>query len=146
MKTPKYQTRDSLEFNMTPMIDVTFLLIIFFLVSNRLAQQETQVALDLPKASSGEDLKEDDGIRRTTVNLKSDGAWLIAGQTFDEPGLDRYLAAERAKAEQIEVRIRCDRSVPYGRVKPILRQCLRNDVWKVTFAVVNTAASGKPGG
>ena len=39
MRTPKYQERGSLEFNMTPMIDVTFQLIIFFLVSSRMAQQ-----------------------------------------------------------------------------------------------------------
>ena len=39
---------------MTPMIDVTFLLIIFFLVSSHLAQQELQVDLELPAAASGE--------------------------------------------------------------------------------------------
>ncbi len=38
---------------MTPMIDVTFLLIIFFLVSSHLAKQENFLKLDLPTAAAG---------------------------------------------------------------------------------------------
>ena len=53
MRLPKYQDRGSLEFNMTPMIDVTFQLIIFFLVSSHLAQQEIQVDVDLVSVGDG---------------------------------------------------------------------------------------------
>lgn len=134
MKTPTYQARGSLEFNMTPMIDVTFLLIIFFLVSSHLAQQETQVELSLPTAASGDDPRDD--ARRVTVNLTADGALLVAGETLDAEMLGKKLAVERAKSDDLEVRLRCDRTVPYGRVKPVMRECLKNDVWKVTFAVV----------
>jgi len=139
MRTPKYQARGSLEFNMTPMIDVTFQLIIFFLVSNRMAQQETQVTLDLPRARSGVE-QVDDATRKVTINVTSDGRWRAAGREVDEAGLGEFLLEEYRKAEQIEVRIRCDRAVDYGRVKPILRRCLQADVWKVTFAVVDPEA------
>jgi biopolymer transport protein ExbD len=140
MRTPKYQERGSLEFNMTPMIDVTFLLIIFFLVSSRMAQQETQVEVDLPTARTGVE-RIDDATRRVTVNVTREGEWLVAGRRLDEPALGAFLAEENEKAAQIEVRIRCDRSVDYGRVKPIMRQCLQADVWKVTFAVVDPEAA-----
>jgi len=53
MRVVSNLSRGSLGFNMTPMIDVVFLLIIFFLVSSHLAQQETQLELDLPEATSG---------------------------------------------------------------------------------------------
>lgn len=134
MKTPRYEDRAGLAFNMTPMIDVTFLLIIFFLVSSHLAQQETQVELTLPTAASGDD-PHDDG-RRVTVNLTADGTLLVAGETLDAATLGSNLAVERGKHDDLEVRLRCDRTVAYGRVKPVLRECLKNDVWKVTFAVV----------
>jgi biopolymer transport protein ExbD len=137
MKAPKYQARVSLEFNMTPMIDVTFLLIIFFIVSSNMAKQETQVEVDLPTAESGEELRDD--ARRMTVNITDDGAMQVAGESLDAAALGRQLAAERTKSEQFEVRIRCDRSVPYGRVKPVMKECVKNDVWKVTFAVVKAA-------
>jgi len=141
MRTPKYQDRGSLEFNMTPMIDVTFLLIIFFLVSNRMAQQEAQVEVDLPTARAGLEQLED-ATRKITVNVTREGNWLAAGRLLDEEGLGKFLVEEQKKAEQVEVRIRCDRSVDYGRVKPIMRQCLKADVWKVTFAVVGPEAGG----
>ena len=79
---------------MTPMIDVTFLLIIFFLVSSHLAQQELQVDLELPAAASGDDLKDDDA-RRITVNLLADGTMLMSGDAVDEAELGRRLAAGR---------------------------------------------------
>lgn len=134
MKTPKYQARGSLEFNMTPMIDVTFLLIIFFIVSSNMAKQETQVEVKLPTAASGDDPNDD--ARRVTVNLTADGTLLVAGETLDAATLGAKLAVERAKSDDLEVRLRCDQTVPYGRVKPVMRECLKNDVWKVTFAVV----------
>ncbi|MGC3967958.1 MAG: biopolymer transporter ExbD [Pirellulales bacterium] len=135
MRLPKYQDRGSLEFNMTPMIDVTFLLIIFFLVSSHLAKQEVQVELNLPTAAAGDETAESEG-RRITVNLTADGTLLLAGESIDAAELGRRLGVARRNEPQIEVRIRSDREVDYGRVKPLLRQCLLNDVWRVTFAVV----------
>jgi len=135
MKLPKQKARGSLEFNMTPMIDVTFQLIIFFLVSSHLAQQESLVELNLPAAESGDELVEEEAKRRFTVNVTADGGMQVAGEAVDETQLGRRLAASRAKEDKLEVRIRTDRQVDYGRVKPILRECLRNNVWKVTFAV-----------
>jgi biopolymer transport protein ExbD len=135
MKVAKFQPRGTLEFNMTPMIDVTFLLIIFFLVSSNMAQQETAVELNLPSAVSGREAQ-DDSLRRITVNLTPDGTLLLAGEPMDAAELGRRLGVERAQPDPLEVRIRCDRAVEYGRVKPVLRECLKNDVGKVTFAVV----------
>lgn len=68
---------------MTPMIDVVFLLIIFFLVSSHLAKQENQVELDLPTAASGSDHL--DSREHVTVNILASGQWQMAGATIDEP-------------------------------------------------------------
>lgn len=138
MRLPKNKPRGSLEFNMTPMIDVTFQLIIFFLVSNQMAAQETLVELDLPVAESGDELRDEDAQHRFTINVVADGDMMVAGDSLDVAQLSQRLAAQRAKDDKLEVRIRTDRAVEYGRVKPILKECLKNDVWKVTFAVAKT--------
>ena len=135
MKLPKYTQRGSLDFNMTPMIDVTFQLIIFFLVSSNMTQQQSQVSLELPPATQGRDEPDVPG-RRITVNLTTDGRLIVAGEAVDEEVFNRRLAAERRTNDELELRIRCDRQVVYGRVKPILRAALDHDIWKVTFAVV----------
>jgi len=64
---------------MTPMIDVVFLLIIFFLVSSHLQRQETQQELDLPVAQASiED--EAKPTPRVTINVLEDGSMVVSGQ------------------------------------------------------------------
>ncbi|MEE9603386.1 MAG: biopolymer transporter ExbD [Thermoguttaceae bacterium] len=149
MRVATNLSRGSLGFNMTPMIDVVFLLIIFFLVSSHLAQQETQLELDLPKASSGI-RPQVDNTRRVVVNVlperKPGGRIMVAGRVMDKAELaelihfegkaNRKLRKENREAPPLEVRIRCDRKVPYGEVEPVMIACAREGVWKVTFAVV----------
>ena len=144
MRLPKAKDRGSLEFNMTPMIDVTFLLIIFFLLSSHLAQQEIQAELDLPAAASGKPSKEDDATRRITVNVLADGRMLLGSQEVGADELTRRIEFEgrqhQSKGQELEVRIRCARQAPYHFVEPIMLACARNGVSKVTFAVVHKEA------
>ena len=49
----KPRVKQDPEINLTSLIDVVFLLIIFFLVSSHLAKQESQLELPLPVADSG---------------------------------------------------------------------------------------------
>ena len=75
--------RDSLteEFgpNLTPMIDMTFLLVVFFMLTIDLSQKE-YVALELPYARAGVEDKETP-IPRLTVNLLSSGDIVFKGRT-----------------------------------------------------------------
>jgi len=140
MRAPTDQSRGSVGFNMTPMIDVVFLLIIFFLVSSHLAQQEVQTELDLPRARTGQRTQQDD-IRRIVVNVLPDaatgGQLVVAGRKVDQESLRALIEFESAQTNgQVEIRIRCDRNIPYRLVEPIMVACARAGVWKVAFAVV----------
>jgi biopolymer transport protein ExbD len=120
---------------MTPMIDVVFLLIIFFLVSSHLARQESQMELELPTASSGAD-DTDQSTPRITVNVKKDGTLWLAGRPVAVHQLEeRFAAARQKEGEEIEVRIRSSRSAPYSDVEPIMLACTRAKIWKITYAV-----------
>ncbi len=140
MRVPNNLRRSSLGFNMTPMIDVVFLLIIFFLISSHLARQEVDVELDLPDAQTGQDTDPADSTRRIVVNVLPEGDIVVAGRFVDADALSEMIAYEsrrgRAPGEPLEVRIRSDRQAPYRIVEPIMRACARAGVWRVTFAVV----------
>jgi biopolymer transport protein ExbD len=135
MRVPDSLSGGSVTFNMTPMIDVVFLLIIFFLVSSHLAKQEAQMDLPLPVAQSGstpDDLEN----RRVTVNVLANGRLLLAGKPIHPGQLQQRLQdAAGVAGGELEVRIRSDRAVGYGKVEPILIACARAGIWNVTFAV-----------
>lgn len=137
MRAPSRSRGSPIGFNMTPMIDISFLLIIFFIVSSRLAQQEIQLELDLPQAASGEEPDVEPTGRRLVVNVLPEGELMAAGAAVEAGELEQLIALERSKAgSDFEVRIRSDRNVPYRFVEPILLACTRSGVWKVTFAVL----------
>lgn len=120
---------------MTPMIDVVFLLIIFFLVSSHLARQESQLELDLPNAMSGQD-DIDQKTPRVTINVLKDGSLSVAGRPIDVARLKQTFDEVRAKeGDQIEVRIRGSRQVPYAYFEPVMLACTESKIWKVSYAV-----------
>jgi biopolymer transport protein ExbD len=128
----------TLGFNMTPMIDVVFQLIIFFLVSSHLAKQEVQMELPLPTAQTGQEVLEQN-VPRVTVNVLADGTVMLSGRRVSARDLPLRLRERLSDAGPgLQVRIRCDRGAPYRFVEPIMLACARTGIWDVSFAVYRT--------
>jgi biopolymer transport protein ExbD len=137
MRVPSNLKSGELGFNMTPMIDVVFLLIIFFLVSSHLAKQETQMKLSLPDVQEVDKQADDEDSRRLVVNVLPDGSLHVAGHRITPAELQRRLTEKvRELGRDMEVRIRGDSGADYGRVEPVMLACARAGIWNVTFAVV----------
>ena len=121
---------------MTPMIDVVFLLIIFFLVSSHLAKQENQIELELPIASASEDDFNQEN-PRVTVNVKQDGSVWIRGRNVENAKLKSIFesAVKKEEGKSVEVRIRGSRLAPYSAVEPVMLACTQSGIWNVTYAV-----------
>jgi biopolymer transport protein ExbD len=120
---------------MTPMIDVTFLLIIFFLVSSHLAKQENFLPLELPAASSGVD---DFSSRVTlTIQIPPDGSYQVNGAAADLAQVQGAIES-RMQAEEgspIRIRIRTDRMAPYASIAKLLKVCAITGNSDIVFAV-----------
>jgi biopolymer transport protein ExbD len=142
MKIPRASRSSGVGFNMTPMIDVVFQLLIFFLVSNHLVQREAQMPLELPRATSGEDLPQEQS-PHVVINVQPDQTLVLAGRVVALPELrERLVVAARDEGEDVEIRIRSDRAVPYGVVEPLLRACAAAGIWNVSFAVYRPEGEG----
>ena len=134
MRIPSHARTVDSGCNMTPMIDVVFLLIIFFLVSSHLAKQEAQMELPLPEAASGSPPL--DQAKRVTLNVLRDGELILAGHRVGPDELVAKLAgALQRNAGDLEVRIRGDRGVSYRHVEPVMLACAEAGIWNVTFGV-----------
>ncbi|MEM7560182.1 MAG: biopolymer transporter ExbD [Planctomycetota bacterium] len=134
MRSPQLLASGTATINMTPMIDVVFLLIIFFLVSSHLAKQENSLALDLPEAVSG--LDEDSERTNVVVNVLEDGSWQIGGSRVDEAGLlSAFQSRVASSQEPLRLKIRTDRKVTYRAIEPILRQATLAGIVDIVFSV-----------
>ena len=135
MKTPR-RTGRSLSFNITPLIDITFLLIVFFVMSNRMIREEVAMELALPRESSGETIRDDES-GKIIINVTEEGEYYFGAKRMSLEELGARLKRERATAtRETTVRIRAGRATPYSRIEPILTLCARSGFSDVSFAVV----------
>jgi len=119
---------------MTPMIDVVFLLVIFFLLSSHLARRETQLELPLPVASSA--AEDDRTTARVTLNILPDRMFLGAEPVPGRDLAERLAAAKDKEGDRLELRIRADQNVGYGQVAPALKAAAEVGLWDVNLAVL----------
>lgn len=135
MRVPRRERQAGARFNITPLIDVVFLLVIFFLVATHFAHQEEVEAVELPLAESVGNAP--DVPRRLTVSVLSDGSLFVKGRQVDALEVEHLIQEDtKNRSADYEVRIRADQSVPYKQVEPILLSCLRAGVTKIGFAVM----------
>ena len=135
--------------SMTPMIDIVFNLVIFFLIVTDLTQKELE-NLVLPNAQKAKEDKAAEEEERVIINLvendKEPGTYkaIIKRVEYDHEALKQYLL-ERAETKredvapygsEIFVLIRADRSTPWQEVQWIMQDCADPDVriWKLQFA------------
>ena len=135
MQTPKPPKKPNVTFNMTPMIDVVFQLIIFFMVSSSLVQQESLIAVDLPTAKTSRMPKaSESGTRKITVTVTGEDHLFLGTHPIDRERLRQYLIAEQSRTDKpIEVRIRTDSHVPYRTIEPVLVICSQAGIGNVSF-------------
>ena len=73
------QKIDDVQINLTPLIDVVFLLLIFFMVSTTF-NQSTELTIDLPTATSN--APSSDRSKNIELVITADGQYVINGQTL----------------------------------------------------------------
>lgn len=136
MRIPTRDRRHGLSFNITPLIDIVFLLIIFFLAASHLARSEAQTPINLPVATQTQD--ENQPPRRIVVTVTADGAMQVGPRTVDLAEIEQMLLARQLDGAEpdLAVHIRADRSVPYRDIEPIMLACARAGITEIGFAVL----------
>ncbi|MCH7686619.1 MAG: biopolymer transporter ExbD [Planctomycetes bacterium] len=140
MKVPTRKREHGLQFNITPLIDVVFLLIIFFLVASHFVRAENKESVDLPKATQTDDQAEESP-NRLVVTVTADRQLHVGGNVVGFDELEQRISAGGAadngeERNRFEVRIRGDQTVPYSVIEPIILACARAGVTRVKFSVL----------
>jgi len=77
--------------SLTPLIDIVFLLLIFFLVATRFAEEEREMDIDLPAASEAKPLTSKP--RELFINIDEKGRYYVTGKIVTLEELDPILEA-----------------------------------------------------
>ena len=102
--------RKSPSITITSLIDVVFLLLVFFMVSTTFAEHPG-IKLELPSASSAEPSK----LEPLTLTIDKKGRMYLNGEGIREDELRRKLK-EEAKGPDVTLILKADKAVPYGYV------------------------------
>ena len=113
--------------SMTPLIDIVFLLLIFFLVATRFAEEDREVDVSLPSASEAKPLIEKP--REIQVSITPDGKFFLAGRPMDKKELESALVqAVSDNPVGQSVILRADKKCSWEEVMSAIDTCHRAGV------------------
>ncbi|MBL1216949.1 MAG: hypothetical protein D8M59_05575 [Planctomycetes bacterium] len=163
------RVRNPISVNLTPMIDVTFLLIVFFILVTQFTNVQVAEEVRLPKPNEPATAVPEDQMRRLVVNVipgtvptgesyaiqslryglkeyppTGDGVRALAADLAADSGLasDRGGASsdDNPRSDGVQVDLRADRTVAYGRLFPVLQ-----GIMSAGFGQVNLVVNVEPG-
>lgn len=106
---------------MTPMIDIVFLLLIFFLVATTFREEEREMQVVLPFASSSEPIST--MLKELIVNITEDGSIIVGSRRVDEDELRSIVKEAVAVNPEQKLTVRGDRGTVYANVVRVLDAC-----------------------
>ncbi len=119
--------------NFTPMVDIVFNLLIFFMVSTQFVDEEKKVDLSVPEVGGAAGLSEVQ--RSRTINVFRDGAITLDSQTVNVNELRSLLATAHRQYEGLQVTIRGDAAAPYQCVAAVMTACRQAGITEMGIAV-----------
>ena len=125
------------DISLTPMIDLVFFLLIFFMTASTLAKPgESRTQVLLPVSETAPEVK--DGPRRLVVEVASDGSCSFEGERSLESALGVRLKAA-AGGKSARVVVRAGEDVAFEHVRSVMRASAEAGLPDVLFAAVGGA-------
>jgi len=134
MNFRKSQQQGQAGFQMAPMIDMMFILLINFMAMTIYAQWENKLDIQVPTADSG--VKGARSRGELIINVDEQGGIFVNSQPLSE---ERLLMILRQIADEFKsqpVIIRADRHSQHQDVIKVLDICRQADIWNVAFSAL----------
>jgi biopolymer transport protein ExbD len=119
--------------NLTSMIDVLFLLIIFFMLGTRFIEDDRKIGLDVPRVGQHKNLAP--AIEKKVVAIDKTGAIVFENKTVTLAELTQRLAALRQQNRKQGVIVRGDAAAPFQLVASVLSACKEAGVTDLGISV-----------
>jgi biopolymer transport protein ExbD len=132
MKIPGLDKEET-KLQMAPMIDMVFLLIIFFMTASHLSSSQS-LRLDIPDAVKGVVPKERPD--RWVVNIDRDGTIFSGNRAIGDIDELRVMVAERIRTQpDLKAYVRADKHTPYKQVRKVMNAMASAGIGDFIFGV-----------
>ena len=102
---------------LTPLIDVIFLLLIFFMVSTAFIDFTRRLDIQLPESKSADVVEK---VKSFMIEMAEDKKVYLNGEEITIDSLDSKLKESSKKATRVSVIIKADKRLPYGNVIKVM--------------------------
>ncbi|WP_442890992.1 ExbD/TolR family protein [Congregicoccus parvus] len=117
---------------MAPMIDMVFLLLVFFMCVSSLAQAEKLVPVTLPEST--ESKVPEDLSQRMTITVLPGGEVHAGAVAVGASGIEEVVRRAATARPGLRVHVRAAQDVPFGEIKTVLQACARGGAVEVIYA------------
>jgi biopolymer transport protein ExbD len=130
----KFQNREPqpAAMQMAPMIDIVFLLLIFFIVTWQFSREEMDLRIAVPTSEEGADPQRVLG--EIILNVRTDGSVTVWGESKTKPQLKQILSEIALQHKNQPVRVRGDATTPFQRIVEVIDTCQQAGIWNISFA------------
>ncbi len=127
---------EEIGFQIAPMIDITFILLIFFMVTTKLSKEKKNVEVKLPVASAAVLPKDLTG--RDIINLDAAAQIYIGDRPATMKELRAYLKQRLIDFPPLRLYVRADAQTPAKQIKEIMQACADAGAVEVIFGAMPT--------
>lgn len=120
------------DFQMAPMIDMVFLLLVFFMCVSSLSQAQRRTPVDLPESTESD--VPSDLADRILITVLADGTTEIGGAVVGVAALGEAVRATLRERPGSRFQVRADRATPFSELKKVLRTCAEAGALEVIYA------------
>jgi biopolymer transport protein ExbD len=131
-------------YNLVPLTDMVFNLLIFFMCATTFAQVEKELTVQLPHTSTA--FKPISAApRQIIINIRENGAAIVAGRTCNADELTQLVTEALAKDSSTSVIIRCDQKAYVLYFVSVAATCRHAGVGEARISFIDDSASAAAG-
>lgn len=125
---------DEVGLQIAPMIDVTLLLLFFFMLAGKITKAEKMMAINVPVAATGK-IPEDEG-KRDVVNIDAQGQFFSGSAPMSAKDLTAHLKQRFKDYPPLKLYVRADAGTPGKKIKEVMAIASEAGAIEVIFGVV----------
>jgi len=126
------RSQDEVSFQLTPMIDMTFLLLIFFMVTQKITEQELSVPVKLPIAATAASPEK---TQRDVINLDGGGNYYIGDRPASKEEVLAHLRVKFRDFPPLQIYLRADRNTPTKKIREFVEMATEVGAIDLIFGV-----------